>query len=90
MEGLLLMCNKEEPGIQHLACKHTILTEMIKSDCQFPVWKHFHFKQPDLDCARATISILDNSINTFVWKKIFKSMYQDSLGPVLTNTPGHN
>lgn len=32
MEGLLLMHNKEEPGIQHLMCKHTSLAEIIKSN----------------------------------------------------------
>lgn len=32
MEQLLLMYNKEKLGIQHLKCKHTTLTEMIKSN----------------------------------------------------------
>lgn len=32
MEQLLLMYNKEELGIQHLKCKHTSLTEIIKSN----------------------------------------------------------
>lgn len=32
MKGLLLVYNKEEPGIQRLRCKHTSLTEIIKSD----------------------------------------------------------
>lgn len=62
------MRNKEEPGIQHLTCKHTSLTEIIQSDFvseSNSCFKTPNLTQPDLNCARSTISISDNSINTF-------------------------